>query len=362
MKATGKYRMLGLMSGTSLDGLDIACVEFKLGRRWSYNVMHAVTLEYPEKWKRRLEDVHLLQGEALVRLHSAYGRYLGESCAWFIKKKKLRGMDGISSHGHTVFHQPQNGFTFQLGDGASIHALTGLPVVADFRSLDIQLGGEGAPLVPMGDRLLFASADICLNLGGIANLSMEVKGKRRAFDVCFCNMALNHLARQAGKPYDGQGRLASHGAVDVRLLKRLSKAYEKVRRKRKSLGREFFESNIRPLLDQRSIPLADRLRTVVESVADEIEGAMPPDHKHLQMLTTGGGAWNHYLIEVLRNRLAGRVSVVLPSRKVIDFKEAIIFAFLGVLRLRGEVNVLRSVTRSRRDSSSGVVIGRPENA
>lgn len=350
--------MLGLMSGTSLDGLDIACVEFTLTKRWSFRVLEAATIDYSEKWERKLSTAHTLSGESLIELHSAYGRFLGEQCVDFIRRRKLKKIDAIASHGHTIFHQPAKHFTFQLGDGPAIHAVAGLPVISDFRSLDVQLGGEGAPLVPMGDRLLFASADSCLNLGGIANVSMEVRGKRKAFDLCFCNMALNHLARKAGLPYDRDGRLAGQGSVIPRLLKQMKVAYALVRRKRSSLGREFFEQAIQPLLDNEKLPLHDRMRTVCESVAEEIETALIHDARNVHMLTTGGGARNGFLIEVLRNRLAGKASVVLPSSEIIDFKEAIIFAFLGVLRLRNEVNVLSSVTRSQRDSCSGVLTGR----
>lgn len=352
-----KYRILGLMSGTSLDGLDIACVEFSSVRRWMFKVIAAETIPYSPKWESRLALAHTLPAEELLALHSAYGKFLGEACVDFVRKKKIRQVDAIASHGHTVFHQPERRFTFQLGDGNAIHAATELPVICDFRSLDIQLGGEGAPLVPVGDRLLFASADICLNLGGIANLSLERKGKRRAYDICFCNMALNYLMKEAGKDFDNGGRLAAKGAVVPSLAEALAAAYTHVRKKRKSLGREFFTSSIQPLLNQQHISLKDRLRTVCESVADEIDLAIPSDGRGLQMLTTGGGAWNRFLVDVIRGRLQGKATVVLPPREIIDFKEAIIFALLGVLRLRGETNVLSSVTRSRRDSSSGALFG-----
>lgn len=353
-----KYRILGLMSGTSLDGLDLACVEFKAGRRWSFRVIDAETTDYSAKWKQRLAQAHTLSGEELLSLHAAYGKYLGEACKDFIKRNRIRHVQAVASHGHTVFHQPGRRLTFQLGDGAAIHAVTDLPVIYDFRNLDVQLGGEGAPLVPVGDRLLFASADVCLNLGGIANISLELKGKRRAFDLCFCNMALNHLIKEAGSEYDRDGRLAAKGTVVPSLLDQLTTVYASVRKRRNSLGREFFEASVQPLLDQRKFALSDRLRTVCESVAEEIDLAIPRGSRNLQMLSTGGGARNKHLVEVLRGRLLGKAAVVLPPDEIIDFKEAIIFAFLGLLRLRQENNVLRSVTRSRQDSSSGVLIGR----
>ncbi len=351
------YRVLGLMSGTSVDGLDIAYVEFTYAKRWYFKLLASETVGYSKKWEKRLSSAHTISSEDLAELHGQYGRYLGEQCREFMDHHSIRRVDLVASHGHTIFHQPSRGFTFQLGDGAALYATTGLPVVCDFRSLDVQLGGEGAPLVPMGDRLLFAAADVCLNLGGIANLSMELGGERRAFDLCFCNMALNFLAREAGKSYDRHGKKASKGAVDGDLLEALGGVYASIRKKRKSIGRELFEKSIRPLLANRDIRLADRLRTVCESVALEVEEALPGDSRNLQILTTGGGALNRFLVEVIRNRILGKGVVALPAREIVDFKEAIVFALLGVLRIRNEINVLRSVTRARRDSCSGVVIG-----
>lgn len=362
MKAKAEYRMIGLMSGTSLDGVDIAVVKFKRSKLWSYQVLEAITLPYNTAWSKRLSIAHTLSGEALLQLHGEYGRFLGKAVCEFVKKKRIKGVDAVASHGHTVFHQPENGFTFQLGDGAALHAATGLPVVNDFRSLDVQLGGEGAPLVPAGDRLLFPSFDICLNLGGIANLSMDTKGKRLAFDICYTNMALNHLAKETGAAYDRDGQLASQGRVSSSLLNQLRHAYDAVRPKRKSLGREFFESSIQPLLDQSTLSVEDRLRTVMESIALEIGLAIPAKGPRRTLLATGGGAHNRMLINVLRKHLNPRTTVEVPSSTLIDFKEAIVFAFLGVLRLRNETNVLSSVTRSRRDSSSGALIGASESS
>lgn len=351
------YRVLGLMSGTSVDGLDIAYVEFAHARKWNFQLLASETVPYSNKWENRLSSAHHLSSDHLAELHSLYGRYLGEKCREFMDRHSIRRVDLVASHGHTIFHQPSRGFTFQLGDGAALHATTGIPVVFDFRSLDVQLGGEGAPLVPVGDRLLFASADVCLNLGGIANLSMEISGERRAFDLCFCNMALNFLAKEAGKSYDRHGKKASKGSVDGDLLEALEGVYASIRKKRKSIGRELFEKAVRPLLANRKVKLADRLRTVCESVAQEVEEALPPASRNLQILTTGGGALNRFLVEVIRSRLLGKGVVALPAREIVDFKEAIVFALLGVLRVRNEINVLRSVTRARRDSCSGIVIG-----
>ncbi len=355
--ANKKYRILGLMSGTSLDGLDLALVEFTVGKSWRFSIIASSTQPYTRTWADRLALAHTLPGVDLIAMHSAYGTYLGKQCQLFLRKSKIRSLDAIASHGHTIFHQPDRGFTFQLGDGQAIHAMTGIKVISDFRSLDVLLGGEGAPLVPIGDRLLFASYDVCLNLGGIANLSMEVGRKRKAFDLCFCNMALNYLMKEVGKTFDKGGMLASRGEVDQDLLVDILSAYQEIRKKRKSIGREFFEQAIQPILEGKSIPLVNRLRTVCESVAIEVAGALPASGKNLKLLATGGGALNRFLIQVMQERLEGKARIILPSMEIIAFKEALIFAFLGLLRLRNEINVLSSVTRARRDSCSGTVTG-----
>ncbi len=357
MPSTKTYRVLGLMSGTSLDGLDLALVEFTAGKRWQFHLIASSTQSYTKTWEDKLATAQNLSGADLVALHAAYGAYLGKQCEAFMHRNKIRTIDAIASHGHTIFHQPDRGFTFQLGDGQAIHAATGFKVISDFRSLDVLLGGEGAPLVPVGDRLLFASYDVCLNLGGIANLSMETKGERKAFDLCFCNMALNHLMKETGKSFDRNGTLASRGEVDQDLLVDILSAYQRIQKKRKSLGREYFEQAMQPLLENKRIALANRLRTVCESVAIEVAGALPASEKELKLLATGGGALNRFLIELMQERLNGKARIILPAKEIIEFKEALIFAFLGVLRLRGEVNVLKSVTRARRNSCSGVVTG-----
>jgi anhydro-N-acetylmuramic acid kinase len=353
-----KYRVIGVMSGTSLDGVDVAFCHFERRKnRWQFLIEAAQTFKYSKEWKKELSTAQLLSGEKLMQLHSAYGAFLGKLCNDFIKKNRLKPIDFIASHGHTIFHQPKNGFTFQLGDGNMIHAVTEIPVIFDFRSLDVALGGEGAPLVPIGDRLLFSQFDVCLNLGGIANLSMEHKGKRKAFDVCYCNMALNYLAAKVGKEFDESGKLATTGSVNEGLRKSINKIYSTNRKTKPSLGREGFENHFQSLLDSDGIELHDRLRTVCESISNEIADAIPTSKKKMKMLATGGGARNEFLIQLLREKLSKRVEIVIPDKTTIDFKEALVFAFLGVLRVRDEVNVLNSVTGAAKDSCSGILVG-----
>lgn len=357
MASQKQFHVIGLMSGTSLDGVDLSYCSFtRQGKKWDYVVQMAKTVAYDRTWGKMLRAAHLMSGKDLMNLHTLYGRYLGSLCNALCKTHSIGKVDFISSHGHTVFHQPQQGFTFQLGDGNAIHAETGLKVVCDFRSLDVVLGGEGAPLVPVGDHLLFSQYDVCLNLGGIANCSMQQHRKRIAFDICFVNMALNYLAEQTGKRYDKNGDLAATGNVDKRLLKRLSAVYAGSRRTRPSLGREFFEINIKPLFERSTVSVPDKMATAVESIAIEISRSLNDGKKKI-VLCTGGGAFNHFLMFRLLEYVGDKVSLVLPDESLIKFKEAIVFGFLGVLRVRNEINCLKSVTGAKRDSSSGVLIG-----
>lgn len=352
-----KYRAIGLMSGTSLDGLDVVCCDFlRVDGNWVFKLKASETLKYSSGWRNQLANAHLLTGEALQLLDNEFGIFIGEACSQFIKKNKLKGVQFIASHGHTIFHQPKKRFTFQLGNGNAIHMATGLPVVNDFRSLDVLKGGEGAPLVPIGDHLLFSQFDVCLNLGGIANLSRMEKGKRMAFDVCFANMGLNYLAGKMNKSYDKGGREASKGKVNKSLLSHLGKHYTKWKKNRPSLGREGFEKFIQPILDNDSVLLQDRLRTMVESISQEISNCIP-SKSNIKLLATGGGAMNTFLINCIKDKLRDRVGIIVPDEATIHYKEAIVFALLGVLRIRNETNVLKSVTGAPTNSSAGVMIG-----
>ncbi len=356
MKGEKKYKVIGLMSGTSLDGLDLAYCEFIKRKSWQFRILEAETFPYTRTWREKLSTAHLLKGEDLQSLHVAYGAYLGASAKRFIRSHKIQAVDLIASHGHTVFHQPEKKFTYQLGSGAAVYAEAGVPVAFDFRSLDVALGGEGAPLVPIGDLHLFSGYDICINLGGIANLSLDDHGSRKAFDIAFCNMGLNLLAGLVGKSFDRNGKISAGGKFHNGFYQSLSGTYSVFRKKRPSLGREIFEDNFQALLLDSTVSVADRLRTFTISIADEISKALPPRRK-LKILCTGGGALNEFLIEQIREKTWPRASIHVPDLQIIAFKEAMVFAFLGVLRLRNEINVLRSVTHASEDSSGGMLIG-----
>lgn len=359
MEKKQRYKAIGLMSGTSLDGVDVVCCNFLLKKSgvWEFQIEKAITIPYNSAWTAKLATAHQLNAEELIQLHANYGAYLGNLCKKFIRLYGIKDVDFIASHGHTIFHQPTKKFTFQLGDGNAIHAVSKIPVVYDFRSLDIALSGQGAPLVPIGDHFLFSEYDVCLNLGGIANLSQMVSGKRIAFDICFANMGLNHLAQKAGKVFDKNGKLASDGELNPKMLNDLKKVYAKIHSNKPSLGREFFESNIRPILDNEIIDLADRLHTLTESIAIEIASTLNKTKKQKTVLCTGGGAFNSYLIYRLVDYIDDRADLIIPEIEIVKFKEAVVFAFLGVKRVRNEINCLKSVTGASQDSSSGMLIG-----
>lgn len=345
------------MSGTSLDGVDIACCTFTFERGWTFKLEAAQTVHYPSAWAAKLKTAHTLSAEKLLTLDSEYGTYLGSLCNAFIKKNKIKELHFIASHGHTVFHQPENKFTFQLGNGNGLHATTSLPVINDFRSLDVLYRGQGAPLVPMGDKLLFSEYDICLNLGGIANLSLDHKKERIAYDVCFLNMGLNYLAQKMRKQYDPSGTMASKGEINNALLKKLDNIYAALQVKRPSLGRELFEKKIQSLLDNKIVSTPDKLRTLTESAAQQLVSAIRKYGKHKTVLCTGGGAFNSFLIYRMVELAGDDITFIIPEDEIINFKEAIVFALLGVLRVRNEANSLKSVTGALQDSSGGVMIG-----
>ena len=353
-KIKNQYKVIGLMSGTSMDGLDIALCNFQLkNNQWSFSLERAITCSYSAEWKRQLSMANQLNGYELVLLHNRYGEYIGNLIQDF-RANLEDNIDLIASHGHTIFHQPQNGLTLQIGNGASIAAITGIPVVADFRTMDIALGGQGAPLVPIGDKLLFPQYKACLNLGGFANISFDNdQNLRVAFDICPVNIVLNAFAASKGLSFDDKGKLGKSGKVDRKLLQRLNAIDFYRKNGPKSLGKEWVEQIVFPLLnDNQHLLEEDKLCTFYHHIACQIVKVMSSENI-TQMLVTGGGALNEFLIELIRKQTT--TDLVLPEESIISFKEALIFAFLGLLRYRGEINCLSSVTGSKRDHSAGVL-------
>jgi anhydro-N-acetylmuramic acid kinase len=338
------------MSGTSLDGLDLALCEFEpSGNSYSYRILKAETVAYNPAWKKTLQNApESLSAENYLREHHNYGKFIAEQISSFLKGSERP--DAIASHGHTIFHKPDQGYTSQLGCGATIAAISGITTVADFRSLDVANGGQGAPLVPVGDKFLFSEYESCLNIGGIANISFDKNGERIAYDICFANMLLNHLAQQLGKEFDESGQIAARGKVNETLLKELTNTYRE--NNRQSLAREGFEKNILKILSTYKTTTEDALATSCEYAADAIAKELS-DHHLQSVFVTGGGAYNTFLIDRLKTKFKGEV--IIPDHKTIQFKEALIFAFLGYLRLNEKVNTLKSVTGARSDSTGGAV-------
>jgi anhydro-N-acetylmuramic acid kinase len=344
------YKVIGLMSGTSLDGVDIAYCVFQHDSKWSFEINEAETIPYSNEWRDILSTLASKSALELVFTDREYGKYLGTLVKSFIKKHGISA-DFVSSHGHTVFHQPLKGVTLQIGNGAVLAVESGRPVICDFRSTDIALQGQGAPLVPVGDHLLFADYAYCLNLGGIANISFVEKGNRIAFDICPANIVLNTLAEKEGHRYDPDGSLARGGHLDTDLLEALNKLGFYKLSPPKSLGREWIDEQFFPLLNPSSASTADKLRTCCEHFAIQIGKAIKA--KSGKLYISGGGAFNKFLVERIAANAA--VEVVLPETKIINYKEALIFAFLGVLRWRGEVNCFKSVTGATKDSCCGAI-------
>lgn len=346
------YKVIGLMSGTSLDGVDLAYCEFTFNKSWKYQIVCADTISYPDSWKNRLSSLINNSEVEIKTANIEYGEYMGLLIKDFIKKYNI-SPDFIASHGHTIFHQPEKKYTLQIGDGEAMSELVKLPVIYDFRSLDVQLGGQGAPLVPIGDKFLFNDYAYCLNFGGIANVSYDYKGNRIAFDICPVNMVLNHYSKKEGLEYDDEGQLAKSGNLNDELFSKLNKLDYYKKSPPKSLGREWVEKKIFPLIDKFNLKSEDVLRTFVEHVVYQIAKVLNSQEKR-NILITGGGAKNKYLIQQLKKTIDSEI--VIPDETIIDYKEALVFAFLGVLRWRNEVNCLASVTGASRDSSGGVII------
>jgi anhydro-N-acetylmuramic acid kinase len=354
------YRAIGLMSGSSLDGLDIAFVEFQeQGGKWSYEILEADCYPYPEEWIQKLQGAINLSARDYLLLHTEYGHYTGQRLNKFIEKHQLEfKVAVIGSHGHTTFHMPDKKITAQLGDGAAIAAETNLPVVSDLRALDVAFGGQGAPIVPIGEKLLMSEYDFFLNIGGIANLSLNAK-KYIAFDVCPANRVLNMLANESGIAFDDGGQIAATGTLNDELLGKLNQLAYYKQVSPKSLANDFGTDVVYPLIKESGLEMKDALRTYTEHIALQIKIAISQSLLPLsasRLLVTGGGAFNNFLIQQIAEQLKElTIEVVVPDARLVNYKEAMIMAFIGVLRWRQENNVLSSVTGAVKDSIGGAL-------
>ncbi len=353
------YRAIGIMSGSSLDGLDIVFAEIiENGGQWSYQILHADCLAYTEEWIEKLKDATTLSALDYQLLHTQYGHYIGRCVNQFISTYQLQYKVAlIASHGHTAFHIPSQKMTAQLGDGAAIAAVTQLPVVSDLRAMDIALSGQGAPIVPIGEQLLFPQYQYLLNIGGIANISIHA-GQYLAFDICAANRVLNMLANEAGRLFDPEGQLAQSGSVHTPLLEALQQLDYYTQPAPKSLANSFGTDVVYPLIKQFQLSTTNALCTYAEHIALQVKNAVahnPSGHEGTQqMLITGGGASNTFLTTRLQYQLAPlHIETTIPDLQLVQYKEALIMALIGVLRWREECNVLNSATGATRNSVGG---------
>jgi anhydro-N-acetylmuramic acid kinase len=346
------------MSGTSLDGIDLAEIDFNVSKygEWNYTILKSETIKYPNNWKSYLQNAISKSNDQVAKLNRDYTQFLAKIINEFIVSNHILNLDAVCSHGHTIWHQPKKGFTLQIGNLPEIASMINQNVVCDFRVQDLDLGGNGAPLVPIGDRLLFNEFDYCLNLGGFANISFEEKKGNKnellriAYDVCPVNIALNYLAEKLGHSYDHNGDIAKKGIVSEELLYKLNELSFYKLSPPKSLGLEWVKKHVFPLLEKSNISVIDQISTVTEHIAFQLVNQFKVDSK---ILITGGGTFNLFLLE--RMNSLKKINLVLPSSKLIEYKEALIFGLLGVLKLRNENNCLKSVTGAIKDHSSGEI-------
>jgi anhydro-N-acetylmuramic acid kinase len=347
------WHIIGLMSGTSLDGLDIVYTQIYKDRSgYKFRIIFCETIPYTAEWEHTLRNAFTASADEIVALNITYGRYLGEAVNTFISKNIITTIDFLASHGHTIFHKPNEGYTLQIGDGQTISSVTGLKIICDFRTQDVAFGGQGAPLVPIGDQLLFSQYKYCLNLGGFANISFQEKNKRIAFDICPVNIVLNHYSKMIGFNFDESGNIAKTGEIHQNLLDELNAISFYKAPTPKSLGFEFVKEIIFPIINNYQLEVEDVLRTFVAHIVFQIVNFLD-NSSNSSLLITGGGAFNTFLIEELKN--STKNIIVIPDSDIINYKEALIFAFLGLLRNENKVNCLSSVTGAKKDHSSGEI-------
>ncbi len=333
-----------------MDGLDIAFCEFNLEKgKWAYKINAAKTYYYTEEWKIRLRELPNAAAKEIIRANTEYASLCADFINEFTYENKL-SPDLISSHGHTVFHEPAEGFTYQIGDGQVIATNTKTKTICDFRSMDISLGGQGAPLVPIGDELLFAGYEFCLNIGGIANISFRENNKRIAYDICAANQLLNFLSLQLGKPFDKNGYYAQLGKLNTHLFNTLNKDAYFMEKAPKSLSNQYVKNNFIDIVNKSGCSVEDKLYTVSKHIAYQVNESSKRFPKG-KILLSGGGAHNSFLTSAIKREC--KHEIVIPGSKIIDYKEALIFALMGVLKELGKVNCLASVTGARRDCSGG---------
>lgn len=349
---TNSINIIGLMSGTSVDGLDICYVSFDNNDPSKYEIIDCETIDYDDNLKTKLKNVIEMDNDQIKQIDKEFGEFIGLNVLKFIKKNTLYKADLISSHGHTVFHEPEFNKTLQIGNGEIINKVTKIKTVNNFREQDIQLGGQGAPLVPIGDKLLFDDYKYCLNLGGFTNISVKDSRTIYAYDICPLNTVLNHYANKLGYECDLGGKLSKKGVINIDLFNELNDLDYYKKSYPKSLGLEFVIENIFPITEKYKMKEVDILATYIEHASFQIKRNIDNGSK---VLLTGGGTFNNNLIKTLNHD--SKINFIVPDKTIINYKESLIFALLGYLKINGKVNCLRSVTGASNDHSSGDIYG-----
>lgn len=354
------YNVIGLTSGTSLAGLDIVFVALTEVRgKWTYELKAAERLAYTSEWEEKLGGAAALPARDYFLLHSEYGHFIGHAVNQFIAQHQLdHKVHFITSHGHTVFHVPAQKMTAQLGDGAAIAAVTGISVISDLRSVDVALGGKGAPVLPVAEQLLFPDYHYRVNLAENATIAAQPDGQLIAFDVCPCNYVLDTLAGLLGRPFDEEGKLAAGGVTDQGLLDALNGLAFYNEQYPRTLTSKFGTGTILPMIQQQQLSTQGKLNTYIHHIAAQVAAAvqqLTPSEEGAayNLLLTGGGARNTYLVETIRTILQPlNVTVTVQEE---PFRNALMIALLGALRWRQEPNALSAVTGAEKDSVGGAL-------
>lgn len=350
-----EYTLIGVMSGTSLDGLDLAKVTFSNNNgKWTFELNDSRSVSFEKPLLQKLQNAMNLSGYELISLDRLLGKFIGEEILHF----DLRDTQAIASHGHTIFHEPHKGITHQIGSLNEIYAKTKLPVIGDFRTLDVALKGEGAPLVPVGDIHLFPQYDATLNFGGIANITYLGK-KIEAFDVCPLNQVLNYLCnKHFNCEYDKSGHLGKNGKVNGDLLEYFNQYDFYDKKGPKSLGKEDVDSYFISEINHSSLSPTDILATYYEHISQKIVEVLITKNVN-KVICSGGGVYNDFLIESIIEKLKNtNVKLIIPDPEIIEFKEAIIFAFLGLFRGLEINNIYKEVTGAKENNLGGALIGK----
>ena len=346
-----EFRVIGVMSGTSLDGIDIVYVNFKKNKYWKYELINSKTYKYKNKWISLLQNISQEKIDSIKKIDLDYTKLLSKYIIDFINEFSIKNIDFVSSHGHTAIHQPSNLITYQIGNLPILAEYINQKVICDFRVQDVELGGQGAPLVPVGEEYLFPEYNTLINLGGFANITKRIKNNIIAYDICPINIVFNHLSGMVESKYDDGGYIASTGNMNQDLYDHLQKLNYYEQDPPKSLGIEWVDAQIHPILKKfPNEPVKDLMNTFSNHFAFQIVKNIEDQNN---VLITGGGAYNDYLIQRIKNLTNSKITI--PDPKIIEYKEALIFSFLGLLRLLEINNCYSSVTGSKKDHCSGKI-------